>query len=95
MFVKKYEIIININNNISSNKLLAEYYKYYHNIVSYISNLDNITDISIAMSYMIDDYNDNEKHLYNIIKEIDINISNKHTIKSILNIFNNMIYNKN
>jgi hypothetical protein len=44
---------------------------------------------------MIDDYNDNAKQLYNIIKEIDINISNKHTIKSILNVFNNMIYNKN
>jgi len=96
MFVKKYEIIINISNNSNNIVAMQQYYYYYHNIISYISNLDNVTDISIAMSYMMDDYNDNAKNLYKLIKELypDSNMTQKVNIiniKSILIIFNDII----
>lgn len=97
MFVKKYEIIMNLNHPIISNKLLLEYdpkgqfvamqqyYHHYYNIIAYISNLNDETDISIAMHYMTDDYNNNAKQLYNLLKDIEDN-------KSISNVFNNIIH---
>ncbi len=88
MFVKKYELIMN---NIEYNKLLNEYYKYYYNVIAYISNLNNTNDVSNALDYLMYDYNNNSKQLNNIIKELYPNYSIIN-IKSILIIFNEIIY---
>jgi hypothetical protein len=100
-FVKKYELIDDLNLN-WNNKLLNDYYQHYYNIIAFISNLDNINDINIAITYLIDDYDNNVKILDNLIKDILIS-KNKivwlnekpsdysHIIKYISSIFNYII----
>ncbi len=72
-------------NNIFS-ELIINYSDYYYNIIAFISNLDNKMDISIALSYLIDDYNDNAKNL-----GIIFNCNEKNIIKCINKTLNNII----
>ncbi len=101
-FVKKYELVNNINYNFN-NKLLSDYYKHYYNIIAFISNLDDKNDIYISINYLIDDYINNVKILDNLIKDILINKKKtewleqkpndcNHIIKYISCVFNNIIY---
>jgi hypothetical protein len=50
--------------------LLFDYYKHYNNIIAFISNLNEINDINIAIKYLINDYYNNAKILDNLIKNI-------------------------
>jgi hypothetical protein len=94
LFLDIYMFVINMKNIIDMkieinnvhNNLLIDYYKYYNNVISYISNLNNEIEISIALSYLIDDYNDNAKNL-NII----FNYNGKYVIKYILQELINII----
>jgi hypothetical protein len=102
MFVKKFELIQSINKKFLDNKLLFDYYKYYYIIISYISNMDDDNLISIAISHLVEDYNNNKKQLYKLINNVLISnnkedwITNnnikQNVIKYILIIFNNIIY---
>ncbi len=74
-----------INDNIFF-QLISDYNDYYYNVIAFISNLDNKMDISIALSYLIDDYNDNAKNL-----GIIFNCNEKNIIKSINKKLNNII----
>jgi hypothetical protein len=72
-FVKKYDLIIELNFN-WNNKLLFDYYQHYYNIIAFISNLysnsNDTISINIAINYLIEDYYNNAKILDNLIKEI-------------------------
>ena len=85
---------MDLNIKIINNKLLFDYYNYYNSVISYISNLTDIMEIKIAMSYLMDDYNDNAKQLYKIMNDInkDWIIEQKNVIKYILTILNNIFY---
>ncbi len=67
LFLEIYRFIINLKNIIEmdliNDNLIIRYYEYYNNIIVYISNLDNKIEISTALSYLIDDINNNIKHL--------------------------------
>jgi hypothetical protein len=97
LFVKKFELIQNINSKFVENKLIFDYYKYYYNIISHISNIENDKLISIAISHLVEDYYNNQKQLHKLINNLLI-YNNKeewfidnNIIKSILNVFNNII----
>ena len=68
-FIKKYNLIKELNLNWNNN-LLFDYYQHYYNIIAFISNLDETNDINIAINYLIDDYYNNAKILDNLIKDI-------------------------
>jgi hypothetical protein len=100
-FIKKYDIVNDLKLN-WNNKLLSDYYQHYYNIIAFISNLDDTFDINVAISYLIDDYNNNSKILDNLIKDILISknkiewlnekpIDHIHIIKYISTIFNYII----
>ena len=101
IFINKFENIINLksqwSNNIKNNKLLMMYYTHYYNIISTITNINNDINISIAISYLIDDYNNNATQLDNIIKDFLIHnnksewINNKYSIKYMLDLCNNIL----
>ncbi len=83
-----------------NNKLLIDYYNHYYKIMSYISNLENIDEISNAIIVMEDDYYTNMKILAELIRNIMIDKNKEewleldnNTIKLINKIFNNIIYN--
>ncbi len=88
LFVSKFKIVIDLK--LINNNLLLEYYKYYNNIVSYISNLENTSEVSMAIADLIDDYNDNSKQLYKLFNISDCNKNNRH-INNISNILDKMI----
>lgn len=101
MFINKFTIIMNLKLN-WNNKLLIDYYHHYYNIISYISNLDNIDDISLSISYLIDDYSNNCKILDKLMNDILIEknkvdwlkekpTDNQYIIKYISTIFNYII----
>ncbi len=87
LFVSKLKIVIDLK--LINNKLLLEYYNYYYNIVSYISNLDNPSEISIAIYDLNDDYNDNSKNLYKLFN-LDSN-KNRH-VNNISDMLTNKIH---
>jgi hypothetical protein len=89
MFVINMKNIIDMNIEINyvHNNLLIDYYKYYNDVISYISNLNDETEISIALSNLIDDYNDNAKNL-NIIFNYNGKYIIKYILKELINIIN-------
>lgn len=94
-FVKKYKLVKSLN-IVWKNKLLADYYYHYNNIIAFISQLDNSKDINIAINYMIEDYYNNSKILENLMKEICIddellNNNQPHIIKYISAVFNYLL----
>ena len=90
-------MIQNINSKFVENKLIFDYYKYYYNIISHISNIENDKLRSSAISHLVEDYYNNQKQLHKLINNLLI-YNNKeewfidnNIIKSILNVFNNII----
>uniref|UniRef100_A0A6C0HVV5 Uncharacterized protein n=1 Tax=viral metagenome TaxID=1070528 RepID=A0A6C0HVV5_9ZZZZ len=88
LFVSKLKIVIDLK--LINNKLLLEYYEYYNNIISYISNLETISEISITVSDLIDDYYDNSKQLYKLFNISESNKNNRY-INNISDILDKMI----
>lgn len=98
MFVCKFKIIMDLMLHYN-NKLLIDYYNHYYKIISYISKLENIDEISNAIIVMEDDYYNNMKILDKLIRKIMIEKNKEewleldnNTIKLINKIFNNIIF---
>ena len=90
MFVSNMKNILELCYIKPKNDLLIDYYKYYYNIIAYISNLHDEVEISIALSYLIDDYNNNTKNLNHIFK-INSNNVIKHILKELNNVIDNNV----
>ncbi len=69
IFIKKFTIIRNLKLN-WNNKLLIDYYNHYYCVISYISNLNEVNDISSAISYLVEDYENNCKILDKVINDV-------------------------
>ncbi len=97
MFVNKFKIIMDLKLD-WTNKLLIDYYNHYYKIISYISNLNDIDEIFLAINYMEDDYYTNMKILDKLIRDILIEKNREdylefdnNIIKNINKVFNNII----